>query len=148
MNPGQDAEHLRLLSIFHYVVAGVLALFSLFPVVHLVVGIALVTGAFENIDHGNPPPAFVGWIFIIVPSMFILCGLTLSTCIAIAGYRLRRHTRYLFCLVVAGIECIFVPFGTVLGVFTIVVLMNPTVKELFGVAGSVEGNPPPIPPPC
>jgi hypothetical protein len=37
-------------------------------------------------------------------------------------------------LAIAGIECIFIPFGTVLGVFTIIVLMRPTVKELFGVA--------------
>ena len=31
----------------------------------------------------------------------------------------------------AGIECIFMPFGTVLGVFTIIVLMRPSMKELF-----------------
>jgi hypothetical protein len=32
----------------------------------------------------------------------------------------------------AGIECIFMPVGTVLGVFTIIVLMRDSVKELFG----------------
>jgi hypothetical protein len=41
----------------------------------------------------------------------------------------------LYCLVVAGIECIFMPFGTVLGVFTIIVLMRPSVRNLFGVEG-------------
>ena len=30
----RDEEHLRILSIFHYVVAGIVALFSLFPVIH------------------------------------------------------------------------------------------------------------------
>jgi len=33
--------------------------------------------------------------------------------------------------VMAAIECIFMPFGTVLGVFTIVVLARPSVKEMF-----------------
>jgi len=35
--------------------------------------------------------------------------------------------------VMAGIECLFMPFGTVLGVFTILVLVRESVKPLFGV---------------
>jgi hypothetical protein len=31
----------------------------------------------------------------------------------------------------ACVECIFIPFGTVLGAFTILVLMRPSVKEMF-----------------
>jgi len=37
----------------------------------------------------------------------------------------------MFCFVVACIECLFMPFGTVLGAFTIIVLMRPSVKNLF-----------------
>jgi len=33
----------------------------------------------------------------------------------------------------ACIECLFMPFGTVLGVFTILVLVRESVKQLFGV---------------
>jgi hypothetical protein len=36
----------------------------------------------------------------------------------------------------AAIACMLMPFGTVLGVFTIIVLMRPSVKELFAAAGS------------
>jgi len=40
----------------------------------------------------------------------------------------------------AAVACAFGPFGTVLGVFTIIVLMRDPVKELFGrdVASLVE----------
>ena len=38
----------------------------------------------------------------------------------------------------AGIECIFMPVGTVLGVFTIIVLVRNSVKALFGMP--VAGN--------
>jgi hypothetical protein len=31
----------------------------------------------------------------------------------------------------AGVECLFMPFGTVLGVFTIIVLMRESVKQVF-----------------
>lgn len=37
----------------------------------------------------------------------------------------------MYCLVMAGIECMFMPFGTVLGVFTIIVLMRESVQKLF-----------------
>jgi hypothetical protein len=51
----------------------------------------------------------------------------------VAGRSLARRKRYLFCLIVAGTMCVMCnPLGTVLGVFTIVVLLRPSVKELFG----------------
>jgi hypothetical protein len=36
---------------------------------------------------------------------------------------------------VAALSCAFMPFGTVLGVFTIVVLVRPSVKQLFESSG-------------
>ena len=49
----------------------------------------------------------------------------------LAGRNLARRRRYLFCQVVAGVGCMFMPFGTVLGVFTLVVLSRPAVRNLF-----------------
>ena len=40
-----DLQHLRLLSIFYYVLSGLAALCALFPVIHLVIGILVVAGA-------------------------------------------------------------------------------------------------------
>jgi hypothetical protein len=34
-------------------------------------------------------------------------------------------------MAMAGIECVFMPFGTVLGVFTIIVLVREDVKAMF-----------------
>ncbi|GAB5514694.1 hypothetical protein [Rhodopirellula baltica] len=132
----QDAEQLRLLSIFHYIVAGMLALFSLFPVIHLAIGVGIVTGAFDGTGTGETPPAFMGWLFIVLPLVFIAVGLTMASCIALAGRKLMQRNGHLYCLVVAGIECCFFPFGTVLGVLTILVLLRPSVKQAFGVADS------------
>lgn len=132
----QDAEQLRLLSIFHYIVAGMLAMFSLFPVIHLAIGVGIVTGAFDGTGTGETPPAFMGWLFIVLPLVFIAVGLTMASCIALAGRRLMQRNGHLYCLVVAGIECCFFPFGTVLGVLTILVLTRPMVRQAFGVADS------------
>ena len=44
-------------------------------------------------------------------------------------------------LVVAALECLAFPLGTVLGVFTLIVLVRPEVKQLFGVASTPLGRP-------
>jgi len=124
----EDLSQLRLLAVFHYVVAGLTALFSLIPTLHLALGIAMVTGAMAGDD---PDARFAGWFFIAFASVFILCGLALATAIAIAGRNLQRQRRHTYCLVVAGLSCMLMPFGTVLGVFTLIVLLRPGVKALF-----------------
>jgi hypothetical protein len=128
----QDEQYLKLLSIFHYVVGGITALFACFPIFHLVMGLSILTGAFGFPDEAGPPMAF-GLMFTIIPAIIILTGWALAGCMVAAGYFLSARKYYMFCLVVAGVECIFMPFGTVLGVFTIIVLVRPSVKDLFGV---------------
>ena len=127
----KDEEHLRLLSIFHYVVGGLAGLFALFPVIHLVIGLVFILAPEAVESKGEAPPALVGWFFVIFAGMFIITGWVLAGFIITAGRFLARRRHRLFCLVIAGIECIFIPFGTVLGVFTIIVLMRESVKELF-----------------
>ncbi len=131
----QDQAHLRLLSIFHYVVAGLAGLFALFPLIHLFIGLALMTGAF-GADSGDPDARIVGTFFVLFATVWIVLGLVFAVLIAIAGRSLARHQNYTFCLVMAGVSCLFMPFGTVLGVFTIIVLVRESVKQLFGVAAA------------
>lgn len=126
----QETEHLRLLSVFHYVVAGLAFLFSLFPVIHLILGITLVAGVFGD-GQGEQPPEFVVWIFIGTALFAILMGLSFATSVLMAGRFLAQRRHYTFCLVVAALSCMFMPFGTVLGVFTIIVLVRDPVKRLF-----------------
>jgi hypothetical protein len=132
----QDKEHVRLLAIFHYVVGGVAALFSFFPLLYITIGAVFIFAA----RHGTAkpgqdlPPEFLGWIFAVLGSLLFLLGIAMSICILIAGRSLALRKRYSFALVMACIECLFVPFGTILGVFTIVVLSRESVKAMFSTA--------------
>src|SRR6266480_6867501 len=132
----QDTEHLRLLAIFHYVVAGLAALFSLFPLLYTAVGSIFIFAA----RHGTPkpgeelPPEFLGWIFLLVGLLLFLIGIAMAICILIVGRCLSRRKCYTFALVMACVECLFIPFGTILGVFTIVALSRESVKALFATA--------------
>ena len=163
----QTREHLRLLSIFHYVVGGFGFFFSLFPVLHLVFGIFMMIAPLEDHSQGSsattthtaeqedfeipepplepydsPPesPAtlseaamirFIGAMFTGVAAFIMLGGFALSTAIIVAGRRLAAYRSHTYCLVIAAIECLFMPLGTVLGVFTIIVLVRPEARDLF-----------------
>jgi hypothetical protein len=127
----QDQEHLRLLSLSHYIMGGIIGLFSCFPIVHVIAGVAILNGAFPKIpDQPELPPA-AGWIFIGGGVCVIVVGWILAIAVLLVGRLLAKRKAYIVCLVVAAIECLFIPFGTVLGVLTIIVLMRPSVKQLF-----------------
>jgi hypothetical protein len=134
----QDLEHLRLLSIFHYIMGGIMAFFACIPLIHVTLGLALVfvPKFFENQAHhsGAAPPVFIGWLFIVLGGAFVLLGWTVAVLTFLAGRNLAHRRRPTFCFVVACLMCAWVPFGTVLGVFTIIVLSRPTVKTLFQTA--------------
>ncbi|PPT97467.1 hypothetical protein [Xanthomonas arboricola] len=130
----EDLQQLKLLSIFHYVLAGITGLFSLFPLLHLFLGIAMVSGHMPAQTGSGAPQMderLFGWFFVAFAAVFIVCGLTLAACMAYAGRCIAQRRRHLLCLIVAGISCSFMPFGTVVGVFTLVVLLRPQVKALF-----------------
>jgi hypothetical protein len=82
------------------------------------------------------PPEFLGWIFAVLGSLLFLIGIAMAICILVAGRSLALRKGYSFALVMACIECLFVPFGTILGVFTIVVLSRESVRGLFSTASA------------
>ncbi len=137
-------NQLRLLSIFHYVLAGLGALFSLVPIVYIVMGVAMMSGAFDA-NGPKPPPPGLGWVMVAVGVIFMLMGFTYVVLVALAGRFLARMRHWTFCIVVAALSCVFFPFGTALGVFTIIVLAKPEVKAAFeaGVAASPTSAAPP-----
>ena len=44
----QDEQHLKLLSIFHYVCAGLAGMVGCFPIFHVVIGIAIMAGGLSG----------------------------------------------------------------------------------------------------
>lgn len=125
----QNNNYLKLLSVFHYVVGIIIAAFACFPIIHLLMGISMVSGAVQVSDEF--PFQMFGWLFVVLSSIFILTGWIMAVAIMMAGRKLAQRKAYTYCLVIAGIECIFMPFGTILGVLTIIMLMKDEVKAEF-----------------
>ncbi|HEX8693803.1 MAG TPA: hypothetical protein VF746_15380 [Longimicrobium sp.] len=126
----RDLEHLRLLSIFHYVLAGITALFACFPLIHVAFGVGMLLSP-DVFADGDPAAGFMGWMFLVMGGAFVLGGWAMAFATFKAGQYLKRRERHTFCMVVAALMCLNVPLGTVLGVFTLVTLTRDSVRALF-----------------
>jgi hypothetical protein len=125
-----DLQHLRYLAIGHYIGAAIMALFACLPLIYLSVGLIFLVNL-PTMPDGDPfPRQFFGLMFALIGGMAVL-GWTFAALIFVAGRSLAARKRYTFCFVMAALCCASFPLGTVLGVFTILVLTRPTVKVMF-----------------
>jgi len=132
----RDVDHLDALAVSHYILSGLVAATALLKVFGFGLGLFMVLLAGQVGRPGSFPLAFFGWFFIVLALGAVLAGLAFALCILIAGRGLARRKRYLFCLAMGGVECLVVPFGTALGIFTLFVLMRDSVKALFREPGA------------
>jgi hypothetical protein len=128
----RDAEHLRLLSIFHFVVAGLALLGILFVVFHYVMMSAFMNPEFWKAQKNGqaPPPELMKMVavFYVIGGVFLVLASALNF---VSGLFLRRRQHRMFSMVIAGLNCLQVPFGTVLGIFTIIVLSRDSVRRIY-----------------
>jgi hypothetical protein len=79
----------------------------------------------------SPPPAefftIFKWFYLLFAIWLIASGLLN----AFSGWYIHARKHRTFSLIVAAINCFYVPLGTVLGVLTIVVLLRDSVRELY-----------------
>ena len=128
-----DADHLRLLSIFHFVGAGLAVLALGFLAMHYLFLHAFLENPdmWKNQKGAVPPPkeffAIFRWLYVVFGAWLVASGILNL----LSGLFIGRKRCRTFSLVVAFINCIHIPLGTVLGVFTIIVLLRPSVREVY-----------------
>ena len=126
-----DASHLNLLSIFHFVSAGMALLGIAFMALQFGMFHALMSDPAAWAAQKNPPPreffALFQWLFAVLGVWFGACAILN----VISAFCIRARTHRIFSVVVAAVNCLQMPLGTVLGIFTIIVLMRDTVREVY-----------------
>ena len=115
----------------YYVMAGMTGLFSLFSLLYIALGGLFASGVIPAKEGSTDDPRLMGLIFLGVGVAVLLIGLGIALLAFFAGRSLRDRRRRTFCLIVAGLSCLQIPWGTVIGVCTISVLNRPGVKALF-----------------
>ncbi len=136
--------HVRILAAFHLIL-GVLGLMGSLMIVLLFGGAAGII----SMAAANDPDAWIAVPVVgLVGSMLVMVIFTLSVPGIIAGYGLskRRPWARIFAIVLSVINLINIPFGTLLGMYGLWVLLSRDTAQLFGATPSTAPEALPTPP--
>jgi hypothetical protein len=128
-----DADHLHLLGVLHFVLAGLAVIGLGFLFLHYTLMQSLLSNPemWKNQQGGGPPPKE---FFAIFKWFYLIFGVGLSAGglgNVLSGIFIWKKKHRIFSLVVAGLNCIQFPFGTALGVFSFIVLYRDSVCESY-----------------
>jgi hypothetical protein len=127
-----DTDHLKLLSIFHFLGAGLALLGLLFLFAHFMILRTVFTGPqqMQFTNQPAPPAEIIGFLkwFYLAAGLWMIASAVLNL---LSGLYLRAGKHRTFSIVVAALNCIHMPLGTVLGVFTLIVLLRDSVRERY-----------------
>lgn len=135
LTPADEEKYLTVLSIIHYVMAVPVILLGCFPLLHLTVGLGMLFGDFPVQPGSAPPPeglfGMVGGMFVAIASLLIVLFWGVGASMIVVGRSLAKRRFHTFCLVIAFLEAWFAPLGTILGLLTIILLLQRSVRARF-----------------
>lgn len=135
----RDREHVKLLAIFHFVFAGLAFVGIAFLFGHYFMMHTMFSNAemWKSQKEAMPAKAVLDafiWFYLFM-GILLLTGLVLNV---LSGFFLLQKRNRVFSLIIGGLNCLQIPFGTALGVFTILVLSRDSVRQLY--AGGTEST--------
>lgn len=135
INMDRDKKHLKRLSQLQ-ILYGILNLFISYYFYQTI--FVLVDGYRKDLEETNPEVQVA--LLIGFGLILFLIGIAILFCIILAGQSLASYENYTLCLVVAIAECLMIPFGTMIGVYTIIILKRDSVKKLFAMPKEKTGS--------
>ena len=122
-----DNEHLRLLRIGYFVSAAQTAIFIPFGLLYAGMGVM-----FSQLPtSGAPPPAAFAWFMGLFGAVFAGLATIAAALKLLTAVRLKERRSRVLCLITAGLSCVEIPYGTVLGIWTFMVLGRASVQRQF-----------------
>jgi hypothetical protein len=131
---------LRILAVLEAVYGALTFAFSLIFVFYIFMGLQIARnpGFFSSpaTRGGTPtapfPPQEFGYIFVVIGALAMLFGWAMAGLSLYSAKCLRERKNWSWVMAAACLNCLHVPLGTALGVFTIVVINRPSVRASFG----------------
>ena len=112
-----------------FIIKGVLTLlFSIFPIFYIFLG-SFIFFQEGNMDNS---PEIAGTFMVVIGIVIFLILLVAGILSIMAGSYIGSRKNYTFILVVAILNCFTGILGILLGIFTIIELSKPHVKQIFG----------------
>jgi hypothetical protein len=122
----RNLEHLRLLGIYHLIIASVVALLGVF-----LYGVPLVMGAALSPVFPGLPTWSPGVSRIQLGAGLLVMLLQVGV-LGLNGWFLRTRKNWLSCVILSCVECLCaVPLGLLLGISAVLVLRRESVQTIF-----------------
>jgi hypothetical protein len=130
-----DEEHLRLLSLFHYIKGALTVGFSLFGILYFLFISSLfnMIGRIEGRSHyyAQEFPHEIFSYLMFFMWILILLFLTFGVLQIFSGYYIKNKRARMFSFIIGIIHLIEIPYGTILGIMTILVLSRSSVEDKY-----------------
>lgn len=125
----KDESQLRLIAMWYYVFAFLQTLLALGTFIFVIAAILVSSGWMEE-SVWLPPRTQAGEVILpwLGSAAFVAILASLSLLAARRAAKKRSHS---LCLFASAANLLFIPWGTLLGLYAIVVLRRPSVKAAF-----------------
>ncbi len=134
----QEADQLRILAILKTIYGALIFVGSIFVVAYFAF-MGVMFSSFATTTRSGPgaatrpdaiPPAF-GSIFLVVGIIVMIILWALGGIAVYSGKCIRERRNWTLVMVSACLNCLHMPLGTALGVYTIIVINKPSVRAQF-----------------
>ena len=133
-----DEEHLRLLRIGWLISAAANLLWALFPLIYVAMGVFFIIAPMGS--GKDAPPREIGYLFGGIGLVISLAMAGLTTLKFLAARAIAHRRSKILIFATAGISCLGIPWGTVIGVLTFIVMARPSVARRFGTPPAALSN--------
>lgn len=146
----KDSKHLHVLAVFHFVSAG-LALLNTAYLAVVIAALKLSPGLIHHtaLQPGNEiSPAELATLTALLDlgvwfvAIAIISTLVYGTLNVVAAFDMLKRRRRTLSMTTAALNCLSVPVGTTLGIFTLIVLSRDSVCQLYANAANHSETPP------
>lgn len=128
-------DRLAVLANAHWVLAGLVFIAAAVPAFYASLGLDLVF----NAAAPNTARATAGWRILVTGMAWVLAAFAYVLLLITSARAIRLRRRYRLVVVTNLLSCLFVPFGTALGLVALVVLRDAEVRLAFGQAVAHRG---------
>lgn len=127
-----DLQTLKSLAQLHYVLAALTALLSCTLIIQLLQGLAIMRGDTPLPAGVDLPPEPLGMMIAVLAGGGMAIGWVHAGVIFVMGRWIAARRRHALLLVVSGLNCMYLPLGTALSIWSLIVLSRPRIGRLFG----------------
>lgn len=127
----QLRSHARILAIFHYVMGGLFILMSTFFLLYVLFAVGIIFAELPRSGSNGPPVWLMGSLFAGIGCGGGLIFIGIGVANLMAGFALTGMRNTTLIMIVSVINMLNQPLGLVLGILTLLYIMQADAKRLF-----------------